>query len=547
MCVSGCNHCLPPAANKAVSQCLRTSLHSLPHKIKSGQEQTVSNPRHLSPYSTTTMDEEALRELIRAQQEREALELLQRQQQQQQLPSLQRQDSQQTSMLPQFNQGLGATPAVTAASLLSRARSPVEAPAPAPSTLDQFLAAQRRSSLMASSAQLETNPFASALRTSTTGALGSTVGRDVSALTSTTGGLGSSLGRDLSSLTSPGGSLRGGTSLDLSPFTSTAGALGGSGRDLSSLASTTGATGRDLSSLVLSQEIKRLQGLRQQLTPNPTSVSNPFLYSPQSARRSSLSLGGNDPNSSLLQQYLLQKAQLPTLSQTTSALGASLTSNASLPGRTAINESPNQSILGSQLLREARMLLRPETVAEPTTFAAAASAKAPAPFPRVPTSPPAYDGTRKMRGGVIEPFPEKLHRLLLEVELTGRSDVISFVNEGRAFAIHKSEEFFRDIVPLYFKQSRLSSFKRQLNLYGFELINTGPSRGAYFHRLFVRDKPQLCRRMRRVAVKVSAAKPSASAAHPDKEGSSSSEDEGDRKMPSSIQPTAPEASGQATA
>jgi HSF-type DNA-binding len=95
-----------------------------------------------------------------------------------------------------------------------------------------------------------------------------------------------------------------------------------------------------------------------------------------------------------------------------------------------------------------------------------------------------------------------LHRLLLEVESAGRADIIAFVSNGRAFQIHKPDKFFKDIVPLYFRQSRLSSFKRQLNLYGFELINTGPSRGGYFHELFVKDEPELCRRMRRVAVKV---------------------------------------------
>ena len=88
------------------------------------------------------------------------------------------------------------------------------------------------------------------------------------------------------------------------------------------------------------------------------------------------------------------------------------------------------------------------------------------------------------------------------MEAAGRSDVISFVASGRAFAIHKPDKFFKEIVPLYFRQSRLSSFKRQLNLYGFELINTGPARGGYYHELFVKDRPELCRRMRRVAVKV---------------------------------------------
>mmetsp|Transcript_6207 Transcript_6207/g.9123 ORF Transcript_6207/g.9123 Transcript_6207/m.9123 type:complete len:221 (-) Transcript_6207:119-781(-) len=112
------------------------------------------------------------------------------------------------------------------------------------------------------------------------------------------------------------------------------------------------------------------------------------------------------------------------------------------------------------------------------------------------------DESRRMRGGVIEPFPEKLHRLLTEVEAIGLSDVISFIANGKAFAIHKPDKFFKEIVPKYFRQSRLSSFKRQLNLYGFELINTGPARGGYCHDMFVKDRPELCRRMRRVAIKV---------------------------------------------
>lgn len=113
------------------------------------------------------------------------------------------------------------------------------------------------------------------------------------------------------------------------------------------------------------------------------------------------------------------------------------------------------------------------------------------------------DTSRRMRGGVIEPFPEKLHRLLLEVEAAGMSDIISFIADGRAFAIHKPDTFFNEVVNVYFRQKRLSSFKRQLNLYGFELINAGPARGGYYHELFKKDSPELCRRMRRVAVKVS--------------------------------------------
>ena len=104
---------------------------------------------------------------------------------------------------------------------------------------------------------------------------------------------------------------------------------------------------------------------------------------------------------------------------------------------------------------------------------------------------------------VLEPFPGKLHRLLTEVANTGKDDVISFSQDGQAFVIHKPTKFFNDIVPNYFKQSRLSSFKRQLNLYGFELITSGPSRGGYFHKSFLRDKPHLCRQIRRQDIKSS--------------------------------------------
>ena len=268
-----------------------------------------------------------------------------------------------------------------------------------------------------------------------------------------------------------------------------------------------------LSGLAISQEIKRLRDLQQHMTPNtaPNAISNPFLYASQRAYPSPSQMAAS--NSTILQQYLQEKAQMPQLphmSANQSALSASLMSNTG-PIRTSA-DAANQAVLESKLLQEARILMRRQSM--PTTFAAAAAAKAPSPFPSL--SPAAVssqaEGCRKMRGGVIEPFPEKLHRLLLEVEFSGRKDVISFVSEGRAFAIHNSEVFFREIVPLYFRQSRLSSFKRQLNLYGFELINTGPSRGAYYHELFHRDHPDWCRRMRRVAVKVSAAKQPASAA-----------------------------------
>lgn len=98
------------------------------------------------------------------------------------------------------------------------------------------------------------------------------------------------------------------------------------------------------------------------------------------------------------------------------------------------------------------------------------------------------------------PFPEKLHRLLRDVETLGRSDVISFVADD-TFRIHDPVIFFHDVLPQYFRQTKLSSFKRQLKLYGFELVNKGPTIGGYRHKLFSRRDPILCRGMKRVAIK----------------------------------------------
>ena len=107
---------------------------------------------------------------------------------------------------------------------------------------------------------------------------------------------------------------------------------------------------------------------------------------------------------------------------------------------------------------------------------------------------------RRTRGGVTEPFPEKLHRMLRETEEGGESDLVSFFPHGRAFAIHHVERFCREIMPRYFKQSRLSSFQRQLNLYGFTRITSGPDIGGYYHELFLKGRPALVVHMRRVGV-----------------------------------------------
>ncbi|MFK7826334.1 MAG: heat shock factor family protein [Oligoflexales bacterium] len=61
-------------------------------------------------------------------------------------------------------------------------------------------------------------------------------------------------------------------------------------------------------------------------------------------------------------------------------------------------------------------------------------------------------------------FPEKLYQLLSYVEENDLDHVVSWLPHGRSFLVHNDEEFLK-IVPLFFSQSKISSFKRQLNLY----------------------------------------------------------------------------------
>jgi len=106
---------------------------------------------------------------------------------------------------------------------------------------------------------------------------------------------------------------------------------------------------------------------------------------------------------------------------------------------------------------------------------------------------------RCVRGGICELFPDKLHRMLSEIEQSGESDIISFLPHGRAFAVHNMKKFLEVILPRYFReQTKWSSFSRQLNLYGFSRISSGPDSGAYYHELFLKGRPNLCHYMRRV-------------------------------------------------
>lgn len=62
----------------------------------------------------------------------------------------------------------------------------------------------------------------------------------------------------------------------------------------------------------------------------------------------------------------------------------------------------------------------------------------------------------------------------------------------------------------FFHQTKITSFQRQLNLYGFIRLTAGRDRGSYYHPFFLRGRPDLCCFMVRTKVKGNGMKPASS-------------------------------------
>lgn len=106
------------------------------------------------------------------------------------------------------------------------------------------------------------------------------------------------------------------------------------------------------------------------------------------------------------------------------------------------------------------------------------------------------------------PFPVKLQIILKVTEILGQQHIISWLPHGRSFMIHRPCEFEEKIMGEFFKQTKLSSFKRQLNLYDFRRVTRGTDCGSYYHEMFLRGKVLLAKRMVRRKIKGTKSVPS---------------------------------------
>ncbi|KAL7720079.1 Heat shock transcription factor [Entamoeba marina] len=93
------------------------------------------------------------------------------------------------------------------------------------------------------------------------------------------------------------------------------------------------------------------------------------------------------------------------------------------------------------------------------------------------------------------PFVAKLYSLVNSPE---HSHLITWSEQhkGQAFCVLDTVAFSQDILPKHFKHSNISSFVRQLNIYGFHKLES--KNGTCFkHENFIKNRPDLLENIKR--------------------------------------------------
>lgn len=105
-----------------------------------------------------------------------------------------------------------------------------------------------------------------------------------------------------------------------------------------------------------------------------------------------------------------------------------------------------------------------------------------------------FDSTTNSPKQYRRTFPNILYELLQQNK---DSDIISWYPDGKGFKIHKAKEFEKYFLPIYFRQTKIRSFHRQINIYGYKRIGED----KFEHIFFIRDKPQFLAMIQRTPIK----------------------------------------------
>ena len=82
-------------------------------------------------------------------------------------------------------------------------------------------------------------------------------------------------------------------------------------------------------------------------------------------------------------------------------------------------------------------------------------------------SPPPTSSRRPSKSSAHSPeevFPAKLYQLLGHEEFIS---LVAWLPHGKGFAVLHRERFTTEVMPRFFKATKLRSFHRQLHLWGF--------------------------------------------------------------------------------
>lgn len=96
-------------------------------------------------------------------------------------------------------------------------------------------------------------------------------------------------------------------------------------------------------------------------------------------------------------------------------------------------------------------------------------------------------------GGNDTPLPVKLHALLNEAHDHAFNRVAVWNDSGRSFAIGDEKVFGEELCEKWLNIPSLVHFEEEMQSYGFKRVEEGPHKGSYYHEMFHKALPHLCR------------------------------------------------------